>query len=163
MSRIVFWLPDRNTQRTKTCKTVTEIIPYYYRYIMKKKALFLGEKPSFIPADRIMTQKEWQSHLNRKKRKNPILDGYKYLEYLESHPGLTYSDVAEKFKISKARVSQMIALVKRLPMEVVDYFINNDGLINLNYFTERKLRPLTLMESDEAKIEKFREIKAIIS
>ena len=153
------WLPDGNTQRTKTAKTVTELITCYYRYKKKNRILCKGQKPDFIPANKIFTQKEWRSHINQSKRKNPILEGYKYLEYLENNSISTYRDVARKFNISKARVSQMIALVKKLPQEIIDYFTNKDEKPDLCYFTERKLRPLTLMESDEVKIKRFNEMK----
>ena len=52
----------------------------------------------------------------------------------------------------------MVALVKKLPQEIIDYFINEDGTKNLINFTERKLRPLTLMESNESKVERFMEM-----
>ena len=87
------------------------------------------------------------------------MEANKYLEYLETHPALTYQDVAKKFGISKARVSQMIALVKKLPRAIIDCLIDKAEPENLCYFTERRLRPLTLMESDEAKIGRFREMK----
>jgi hypothetical protein len=156
------WLPDGNTQRTKTAKTVTELITCYYRYKKKNRILCKGEKPDFIPANKIYTQKEWRSHIRQSKRKNPILEGYKYLQYLENTPNSTYRDVAEKFNISKARVSQMIALVIKLPQEIIDYLTNKDEKPDLCYFTERKLRPLTLLESNEAKIEKFNEMKNVL-
>ena len=95
--------------------------------------------------------------------KNPILEAYNYIEYLESHPNITYQNVAEKFNISKARVSQMIALVKKLPQEIIDYLLNKEERLNLNYFTERKLRPLTLLASDDDKINKFNEMKELVS
>ncbi len=109
--------------------------------------------------NKILTQRERRSHFNQAKRKNPILEANKYLEYLETHPALTYQDVAKKLGISKARVSQMIALVKKLPQEIIDYLTPKDDPEDPCHFTERKLRPLTLMESDEAKIERFREMK----
>ena len=52
----------------------------------------------------------------------------------------------------------MIALLKRLPQEIIDYLIKIYATKRLSEFTERKLRPLTLMESDEDKIEKFMEM-----
>jgi hypothetical protein len=67
--------------------------------------------------------------------------------------------VAEKYSISKARVCQMIALVKKLPQEIIDYIKSKDHHEDLYYFTERRLRPLTLLESDEAKIDGFRKMK----
>jgi hypothetical protein len=55
----------------------------------------------------------------------------------------------------------MIALCKRLPPEITEYLINTDEPEILKHFTERKLRPLTLLASDEDKIKKFYEMKGI--
>ena len=61
-----------------------------------------------------------------------------------SNPGIKYRDVAEKFEVSKASVSQMIALGKKLPKEILVYFYIKDTSDELKYFTERKLRALSL-------------------
>ncbi|MFC1560883.1 hypothetical protein ACFL4V_00230 [Candidatus Latescibacterota bacterium] len=53
----------------------------------------------------------------------------------------------------------MIALVERLPQEITDSFSDMADPKSISYFTERKLRPLTLIKSDEEKIERFREMK----
>ena len=53
----------------------------------------------------------------------------------------------------------MIALVKKLPKEILDYFHMENKSENIKCFTERKLRPLTLMSSDEEKMKKFYEMK----
>lgn len=153
------WLPDYNTQRTKSSNTVIELIPCFFRYKDKNQILYTGEKPDFIPLNKIPSQKEWNSNLAKIKKKNPIIEAYRYLEYLENNPGLTYRDVAEKFDISRPRVSQMVALVKKLPQEIIDYFVNNEKEMDFSYFTERKLRPLTLLKSDEEKIERFMEMR----
>ena len=52
----------------------------------------------------------------------------------------------------------MIALVKRLPQEILDHFLIENVNARLKKITERQLRPLTLLESDEAKIRRFGEI-----
>ncbi len=57
----------------------------------------------------------------------------------------------------------MIALCKRLPAEITDYLINTDEPEILKHFTERKLRPLTLMAADEDKIRKFAEMKETLN
>jgi len=67
-----------------------------------------------------------------------------------------YRDVAKKFNVTKARGCQMIALVKKLPPEIISYVIENE---KAGYFTERKIRSLTLMKSDDAKTEVFRKMK----
>ncbi len=57
----------------------------------------------------------------------------------------------------------MIALCKRLPPEITEYLINTDEPEILKHFTERKLRPLTLLVSDEDKIKKFYEMREVLN
>lgn len=140
-----------------------EVIPCYFRHDRAFRVLFKGKMPDYILNNKALTKREWQFHAGKAKKKNPVLEGHRYLEFLEQNPGLTYKNVADEFNITKARVSQMIAIVKKLPQEITDYFMNNNESLGLSYFAERKLRPLTLMKSDEAKIEMFREIKESFS
>jgi hypothetical protein len=71
--------------------------------------------------------------------------------------GATYQDLANRYNISKARVCQMVALIKKLPQEIIDFL--SDSSKNIEFFTERRLRPLTHLVSDREKIKKFNEIK----
>ncbi len=87
------------------------------------------------------------------------MEGYKYLEYLESNSDLTYRDAAENFNVTKARVCQMIALAKKLPKEITDFFIKENDSLDFSYYTGRKLRPLTLLKSDKEKIERSERMK----
>ncbi len=57
----------------------------------------------------------------------------------------------------------MIALCKRLPPEITEYLVNTDESEILKHFTERKLRPLTLLASDEDKIKKFYEMREVLN
>ncbi len=153
------WLPNPSTQRTKSDKTITEKVLYFYRFRRKSKILCFGNKPDFIPKNKIFTKRDYRSHLSKSKRKNPILEGYKYLEYLESDFNFTYRDVAKNFNVTKARVCQVIALVKKLPKQITDFFIKENETLDFSYFTGRRLRPLTLLQSDKDKIERFEEMK----
>ena len=103
----------------------------------------------------VITERDWQSALNKNNWKNPILKGQRYLEYLNSNPDFSYKDVAHEFGVSKARVSQMVALIKKLPSEILDCFHMEYNSESIGFFTERKLRPLTLMDSDKEKLNKF--------
>jgi hypothetical protein len=120
--------------------------------------LFKGKTPEYIRKYKGLTKRERQSLLGKVKKKNPVLEGHRYIEFLEQNPGLTYKNVADEFNITKARVSQMIALVKKLPKEIIDFFMSNNDSLDLSYFTERKLRPLTLLKSDDAKVARFYEL-----
>ena len=47
-----------------------------------------------------------------------------------------------------------------LPAEIRDFLAGANDHAVLQHFTERRLRPLTIMPSDEEKIERFREMLA---
>ncbi len=150
----------------KVCKSVAEVIPCYYRLDNCFQVLVKGDKPASIPTGKILSLREWRTFLRKLKsgeRKNPIMEAYKYFECLEENPNSTFKDVAEKINISKARVSQIDCTGKKIPKRNNRLFHDHNGSLDLDYFTERRLRPLTLMESDKAKIEMFREIKEGIS
>ncbi len=159
MGLLIFWLPRSSTQRTKS---VSEIIPCYYIYNHKKQVLSKGQKPANFPANKAITQKDWKRSIRQKRKlKNPVRTGFEFVEYLDKNPNATYDDLSLDAGITKARVCQMIALCKRLPAEITDYLINTEEPEILKQFTERKLRPLTLLESDDDKITKFDEMKGI--
>ncbi len=151
-------IPTRNTQRTKS-KSIMEVIPCYFRHDRAFRVLFKGKMPEYTINNKSLTKRKRQSLLGKAKKKNPVLEGHRYLEFLEQNPGLTYKNVADEFDITKARVSQMIAIVKKLPQEITNYFMSNNESLDLSYFTERKLRPLTLLKSDKTKIEMFCKMK----
>lgn len=95
----------------------------------------------------------------QKEYANPIKVGFQFAQYLTDHPESTYDDLAGISGVSKARVCHMIALYKRLPDQITDYLMNTDEPEILKYFTERRLRPLTLLESNDEKINRFDEMR----
>ncbi len=161
MGLLIFWLPRSSTQRTKS---VSEIIPCYYIYNHKKQVLSKGQKSAIFPANKAITQKDWKRSIRQKRiLKNLFWIGFEFVEYLSKNPNATYDDLSLDGGITKARVCQMIALCKRLPPEITEYIINTDGTEILKHFTERKLRPLTLLASDEDKIKKFYEMREVLN
>lgn len=155
------WLPKSSTKRTKS---VSEIIPCYYIYNHKKQALLKGQKSANFPANKAITQKDWKRSIRQKRKlKNPVRTGFEFVAYLDKNPNATYDDLSVEAGITKARVCQMIALYKRLPAEITDFLMNVDESKILKHFTERKLRPLTLLASDEDKIKKFYEMREVLN
>jgi len=104
-------------------------------------------------------KKRRASQRPKMKRLNPVSLGFQFVEYLEKHLDATYQDLGTENGISKARVCQMIALTKKLPTEIIDCLLHEDKPEILKYFTERKLRQLTLLFSDSEKIKTFHEMK----
>jgi hypothetical protein len=101
----------------------------------------------------------------RKEREpsNPVRTGFQFVEYLNDNPNATYDDLAAEAGVTKARVCQMIAICKRLPTKITEFLMDTHEPEILKYFTERRLRPLTLLASDDDKIKKFDEMMEEIS
>jgi len=57
----------------------------------------------------------------------------------------------------------MIAPCKRLPTEITGFLMATHEPEVLRYFSERRLRPLTLLAPDDDKIKKFDELMEAIS
>jgi hypothetical protein len=52
-------------------------------------------------------------------------------------------------------VYQLVSLVTKLPAPITDYLVNNEDPAIDRFFTERRLRPLTVLRGDEAKYSLF--------
>ena len=143
---------------------MAELIPFYYRYNNRKKVLQRGQKSALFSANNAITQKNWQRSLPQERGpSNPVRAGFRFVEYLNDNPNATYDDLAADAGVTKARVCQMIALCKRLPTEITEFLMDTHEPEILKYFTERRLRPLTQLASNEDKIKKFDEMMETIS
>ena len=79
----------------------------------------------------------------------PILEARRY-ERLLSDPFInSQADVAREFGITRARVSQIMGLLK-LPEEIQKVLLGLDDQRAIRFFSERRLRPL-LMTQDAAR------------
>jgi hypothetical protein len=78
------------------------------------------------------------------------------------HHNTSDKPIAHRFlelcQSTKARVCQMIALCRRLPSAITDYLLDTDDPETLEFFTERRLRHLTLMATDDDMITRFKEM-----
>lgn len=66
------------------------------------------------------------------------------------------ADLAKRYGISRARVTQYLNLLK-LPGEIIDFLKANRAQESvLRYFSERRLRELTRLKGNERKVKRFR-------
>ena len=66
--------------------------------------------------------------------------------------------LACKLGLSKARLTQIMNLLKLAP-EIRSYIKKLDDLELLNYFNEKRLRPIASIEDKQTQLEKFEELK----
>ena len=149
------WLPGRNSTRTNSAKTLCELTPYYTRAYSKGCLFIRGKKPKELARIAKISARRWRQHQNDEARENPILKGQRYLRVFEQESIKTYAQAAEKIGVSRQRVYQFVSLVTGLPQEIQDFLITNEDPALLALFTERRLRPLTTMATEDDKIECF--------
>ena len=119
----------------------------------------MGQKPAIFPSNKAIAHKNWKQSLRKERGpSNQVRTGFQFVEYLDDNPNATYDDLAADAGVTKARVCQMIALCKRLPTKITEFLMDTHEPEILKYFTERRLRPLTLLASDDDKIKKFDEM-----
>jgi hypothetical protein len=70
----------------------------------------------------------------------------------------TQAGLARKLKISKARLTQIMNLLKLAP-EIQESLKNLSDPSLLRYFNEKRLRPITCIKDKHTQLEKFEELK----
>ncbi|MBU1044569.1 MAG: hypothetical protein KJ915_09280 [Candidatus Omnitrophica bacterium] len=134
MDSLIFWLPERDSQRTNS-RVVTDVLPYHYRWQNKTKTLFRGEKPDFIPKSNIVSQKEMRHYQYVQAYENPIEKALEFTRIMKEE-GLNQNQLAQKLGISSVRVCQLLNLLK-LPEDQQKYILEYG---KEKMITERQLR-----------------------
>jgi len=93
--------------------------------------------------------------VRRQDWENPIAKGLRFLQVFEQPAVTTYADAASILGVSRQRVYQLTSLVRKLPDEVKSVLLKTDDPPTRGYFTERRLRPLTKLGSEEEKVAAF--------
>jgi hypothetical protein len=73
---------------------------------------------------------------------------------LDSRVYPTQTDVAAALGLSRARITQIINLLK-LPRPIIEFLADCRDPAILDHFTERRLRPLTRLANDKQKLDEF--------
>lgn len=141
-------------------KAAWEVTPYYTRAYEKGCLFVRGNKPKELAAIAKITARQWHRYQNGQKRENPILKGLRWLRVFEDESVRTYAQAAEIIGVSRERVYQLTSLVAKLPPQIKDFLAGTDDPALLRFFTERRLRPLTMLPDQEAQIAEFARILA---
>jgi len=107
-----------------------------------------------------ITARQWNRYQNGRQRENPILKGLQYLRVFEDESVRTYAQAAEVLGVSRERVYQLTSLVTKLPPQIKDFLAGTEDPAVLRFFTERRLRPLTMIPDGEAQMAQFAELLA---
>ncbi len=93
--------------------------------------------------------------MKRQDWENPIVKGLRFLQVFEQPAVRTLAQAASILGVSRQRVYQLTTLIRKLPDEVTRVLLGTEDPTIQGYFTERRLRPLTTLGSDEERLARF--------
>jgi transcriptional regulator with XRE-family HTH domain len=82
----------------------------------------------------------------------------KYAEMIKKSEVKSQAELARKSGVNRARITQIMNVLKLAP-EIQDYLKSLDEPFQIQYFTEKRLRPITKIKDDQEQIRKFDELK----
>ena len=132
-----------------------ELTPYYSRTCSTGLLLVRGQKPEELAHLARITARQWRRYVKRQDWENPIVKGLRFLQVFEQPAVTTYAEAASILGASRQRVYQLTSLVRKLPDEVTRFLLGTEDPTIQGYSTERRLRPLTMLGSDEEKVAGF--------
>jgi hypothetical protein len=149
------WLPGRYPNRTNAGRVAWELTPYYSRTCSTGLLFVRGQKPEELAHLARVTTRQWRKYVRRQDWENPILKGLRFLQVFEQPTVTTYADAARVLGVSRQRVYQLTSLIRKLPDEIRSTLLETNDPATQGYFTERRLRPLARLGTDEEKTARF--------
>ncbi len=124
-------------------------------------SLMAGTPPLNLPAHTRITKTIIKQNTPIKRKVSPLVEALKYTDVLQEPSVETLSQVGLRFGVSRARVSQVLNLLK-LDESIKEYLfaINDDK--KHNFFTERKLRKIALLKDKNVQNSSFKKLIANI-
>ena len=80
----------------------------------------------------------------------------RYQDQFERAKYRTYAQLADHFGVTRATVTSYMALLTKLPDDFVAWLRDSDDTDVIGSFCERRLRPVTRLGSDRAKVAALR-------
>lgn len=111
-----------------------------------------------IPYNPLILQKKKKPKPARRKPHNAFLKAKQYEKLLQRKKVKNKTELAQRQGISRARVTQILNLLKLAP-EIREYLESLTDEKQLRYYTERRLRPITVTKGHKSQMEKFDKLK----
>jgi ParB/RepB/Spo0J family partition protein len=94
----------------------------------------------------------------RMPRVSALERAYAFQRLLDSGEAMSRADIARRYRISRARVTQMLSILT-LPQEVLDYIRDLPAPEQLRY-SERALRGIVALRTVDAQIRAFERLRS---
>ncbi len=134
-------------------------IPMYFIFQDRKQRIVAGTPPVRLNKRHTLTKAALKANLPIEKKPSPLLLAMKYRSVLDEPSVDILSEVAMRCGVSRARVSQGLSLLN-LDENIQKYLMNIEDPKEHNFWTERRLRPIAMIEDQEEQKHQFRKLLA---
>lgn len=131
--------------------------PIYLQFIKQSLTIVFGEPPYNLKTGQRITRRLLREAKSIIRKPSPLEEALKYAEVLKEPSIVSKAQVGERFGISRARVCQILSLLE-LDKSIQKYLLSIQDVKEHNFFTERKLSPITIIKNRNEQIRKFREL-----
>ena len=130
-------------------------MPIYFIFNKDKRLeIREGKVPYGIRTDKRITRRLLKEHRPIVCKPNPIVLALKYQKIYDDPDYQSMEKVAQEFGVSRVSIHQMLKLLK-LDQRIIGHLLNITGSKEINFWTERRLRPLLHLDK-ESQFDRFR-------
>jgi len=128
------------------------------QYSRQKLVIIEGKAPYNIKTDERITRRTILEAKPRVWKPSPLDQALKYAQVLGEPSIVSKNQVAERFGVSRARVCQLLNLLE-LDYSILQYLASIENIDGHNFFTERRLRSIALLENKEEQLVEFNRLR----
>ena len=140
------WL--RSYQTKRTISTAKIRIPVFLQRVRQQLVIMQGQPPYGIKTNERITRQIIREAKPKIRKPSPLEQALTYARVLNEPSVVSQSQVAQRFGVSRARVSQVLNLLD-LDAAILDQLMSIKDVEEHNFFTERRLRGLAVLDEDE--------------
>ena len=149
------WL--RNPETKRILRSAKLKIPIFLQFVNQKLAIIEGNPPYGLKTDRRITQALLREAKPVIRKPSPLEEALKYAEVYKEPSIVSKAQIGERFGVSRARVCQILNLLE-LDESIQKYLLSREDIKEHNFFTERKLRSIAILENKIEQVRKFYEL-----
>ncbi len=120
--------------------------------------ILTGQPPHNIKTNERITRRIILKAKRKVRKPSPLDRAFKYAQALSEPSVVSKNQVAERFGVSRARVCQLLNLLE-LDSSIIRHLTSIEDIDEHNFFTERRLRSIALLENKEEQLSEFNRLR----